>query len=151
VIDKVSRWQGKGTPCVSSTRCAICLRVINSALAASMAVAIMASDSARGRPPLWPPRSPHIPDSRQAWSGSRYALLHSGPLRTVHASFRCTRLKPLRRHLSVPGFTTVFLAYYGFLWQLRWCSWRLLAESDPPSVLFTMWRASQWVPFAMGS
>jgi hypothetical protein len=28
-----------------------------------------------------------MPRSRHAWSGSRYALLHSGPLGTVHASF----------------------------------------------------------------
>src|ERR1700726_1415114 len=84
-------------------------------------------------------------------SGSRYTLLHSGPLRTVHASFRRTRLKPQQGHLSVPGVTTVFLGYYGFLWQLRWWSSRLLAESVPPSVRFTMWRTPQRVPIAIGS
>ncbi len=68
-------------------RSAICLSVIDSARADSTAVATSASDNARGRPPLCPLSKPHRPLSFQEWSGSRYALLHSGPLRTVHGSF----------------------------------------------------------------
>src|SRR6266852_9093272 len=39
-------------------RCAICLSVIDSALAALIAVASIASGKASGRPPLWPTSRP---------------------------------------------------------------------------------------------
>src|SRR6516225_3490525 len=83
----VSILQGSGSLSAASTRWAIRARVRGSARATSRATAIWASDSNGRRPPLWPPIRPDTPISRHAWSGSRYALLHSSPLRTVHGSF----------------------------------------------------------------
>ena len=78
-------------------RCAICLSVIDSALAALIAVASIASGKASGRPPLWPTSRPHTPNSRQACARPVvYGLAaHFEFARNVlHLQSACTQQQP---------------------------------------------------------
>ena len=87
---------------------------------------------------------------RWSWSGSRTALLRYGPLRTVRAplgAYGSSLYKGIYRH---PVVQLHFPAYCGFLRQLRWCTWRLLAASVPPAVCFTIRVTSQRVFIVMG-
>jgi hypothetical protein len=87
---------------------------------------------------------------RWSWSGSSSALLRCCPLRTVRAplgAYGSSLCKGICRH---PVVQLHFPAYCGFLRQLRWLTWRLLAASVPPSVCFTICVTSQRVFIVMG-
>jgi hypothetical protein len=88
--------------------------------------------------------------ARWSWSGSSSALLRCCPLRTVRAplgAYGSSLYKGIYRH---PVAQLHFPAYCGFLRQLRWCTWRLLAASVPPSACFTICVTSQRVFIVMG-
>ena len=77
-------------------RCAICLSVIDSALAALIAVASIASGKASRRPPLWPTSGPPTPNSRQPCAQLYTGLAaHFEFARIVlHLQSACTQQQP---------------------------------------------------------
>jgi hypothetical protein len=87
---------------------------------------------------------------RWSWSGSSSALLRCCPLRTVRAplgAYGSSLYKGICRH---PVAQLHLPAYCGFLRQLRWFTWRLLAASVPPAACFTICVTSRRVFIVMG-